>query len=129
VNVGWNTKGYSRPGDAEYFAVWREVRGRPSDLLQHSYHQLLLPLLLPPASTACVWCTHLSALAPFLQLLLPIGREFAPDLVIVAAGFDAAEGDPLGGCHVTPEGCAPPPPRLPTAATAAPLTAASAAPC
>ena len=34
VNVGWNTKGYSRPGDAEYFAVWREVRGRPSDLLQ-----------------------------------------------------------------------------------------------
>lgn len=34
--------------------------------------------------------------------LLPIAYEFAPDLIIVSAGFDAAHGDPLGGCHVTP---------------------------
>jgi len=62
VNVGWNTRGpSSRPGDAEYEAVWSEI-------------------------------------------LMPIAREFAADLVLVAAGFDAAEGDPLGGCHVTPEG-------------------------
>ena len=25
-----------------------------------------------------------------------VAHEFAPDLVIVAAGFDAAEGDPIG---------------------------------
>lgn len=29
--------------------------------------------------------------------------EYAPDLVIISAGFDAAEGDPIGGCHLTPE--------------------------
>ena len=37
---------------------------------------------------------------------MPVAREFDPDLVIVAAGFDAAEGDPLGkvrkqcSCHL-----------------------------
>lgn len=31
---------------------------------------------------------------------------FDPDLVIVSAGFDAARGDPIGGCDVTPEGYA-----------------------
>lgn len=33
---------------------------------------------------------------------MPIARAYAPDLVIVSAGFDAADGDPLGECHVTP---------------------------
>ena len=33
---------------------------------------------------------------------LPIAYEFKPDLIIISAGFDAAHGDPLGGCHVTP---------------------------
>ncbi|EKX36470.1 hypothetical protein GUITHDRAFT_59248, partial [Guillardia theta CCMP2712] len=41
-------------------------------------------------------------LAVLDQLLLPIGREFRPDLVLISAGFDAAQGDPLGGCQVTP---------------------------
>lgn len=64
INVAWHTRGLnSRPGDAEYLAVWSEI-------------------------------------------LMPMATEFAPDLVIVAAGFDAAEGDPLGGCHVTPQGYA-----------------------
>ncbi len=35
--------------------------------------------------------------------LKPQPPEFAPDLVIISAGFDAAEGDPIGGCHLTPE--------------------------
>ncbi|KAJ9665365.1 Histone deacetylase hda1 [Coniosporium apollinis] len=38
----------------------------------------------------------------FQQVVMPIAMEFDPDLVIVSAGFDAAEGDKLGGCHVTP---------------------------
>jgi len=42
----------------------------------------------------------------FQQVVMPIAVEFAPDLVIVAAGFDAAEGDTLGGCHVSPAGYA-----------------------
>jgi histone deacetylase 6 len=33
---------------------------------------------------------------------MPIATEFDPDLVIISAGFDAADGDLLGGCFVTP---------------------------
>ena len=53
----------------------------------------------------------------FQQIVMPVAYDFDPDLVIsmvplsvnsimlisqVAAGFDAAEGDQLGGCFVTP---------------------------
>lgn len=41
--------------------------------------------------------------AVFQQIILPIAYEFDPELVLVSAGFDAAIGDPLGGCKVTPE--------------------------
>ncbi|KAJ3095104.1 Histone deacetylase 6 [Phlyctochytrium planicorne] len=40
------------------------------------------------------------------KVLLPIAIEFEPDLVVVSAGFDAADGDPLGECNVTPNGFA-----------------------
>ena len=40
----------------------------------------------------------------FNTTVLPILREFKPDICFVSAGFDAAEGDPLGECKVTPEG-------------------------
>ncbi|XP_054998100.1 histone deacetylase 7 isoform X1 [Sorex araneus] len=42
-------------------------------------------------------------LAAFRVVVMPIAREFAPDLVLVSAGFDAAEGHPapLGGYHVS----------------------------
>jgi histone deacetylase 6 len=40
----------------------------------------------------------------FQQIVMPIATEFDPDLVIISAGFDAAEGDLLGGCFVTPAG-------------------------
>lgn len=39
---------------------------------------------------------------PEEHVLMPIARDFKPDLVVVSAGFDAAVGDPLGGCKVTP---------------------------
>ncbi|KAH8716962.1 hypothetical protein GQ44DRAFT_775716 [Phaeosphaeriaceae sp. PMI808] len=38
----------------------------------------------------------------FQQVVMPIATEFDPDLVIISAGFDAAEGDLLGGCFVSP---------------------------
>uniref|UniRef100_A0AAG5DL14 Protein deacetylase HDAC6 n=1 Tax=Anopheles atroparvus TaxID=41427 RepID=A0AAG5DL14_ANOAO len=41
--------------------------------------------------------------AAFHSVILPIAYEFDPELVLVSAGFDAAVGDPLGGCRVTPE--------------------------
>jgi histone deacetylase 6 len=37
-------------------------------------------------------------LAAMELIVEPIARAFAPDLIVVAAGFDAARGDPLGGC-------------------------------
>mmetsp|Transcript_1879 Transcript_1879/g.2814 ORF Transcript_1879/g.2814 Transcript_1879/m.2814 type:complete len:575 (-) Transcript_1879:1927-3651(-) len=43
-------------------------------------------------------------LAAWEHVLMPAARNFNPDLVIVSAGFDAAEGDPLGMCGVTPAG-------------------------
>ncbi|XP_031739877.1 histone deacetylase 15 isoform X5 [Cucumis sativus] len=42
----------------------------------------------------------------FKQVVLPIASAFAPDLTIISAGFDAARGDPLGMCDVTPTGYA-----------------------
>lgn len=38
----------------------------------------------------------------FQHVVMPIAHEFDPDLVIIAAGFDAAAGDQLGGCFVSP---------------------------
>ncbi|KAL8959647.1 MAG: hypothetical protein Q9193_003527, partial [Seirophora villosa] len=38
----------------------------------------------------------------FQQVVMPVAYDFNPDLVIIAAGFDAAVGDQLGGCFVTP---------------------------
>lgn len=43
--------------------------------------------------------------AAWKYVLLPILKEFDPDLVLIAAGFDAAASD-IGDCCVTPEGYA-----------------------
>ena len=40
----------------------------------------------------------------FNKIILPVINEFNPDLLIVSSGFDAADGDIIGGCHVTPVG-------------------------
>lgn len=42
----------------------------------------------------------------FSRLIMPIAREFNPDFIIISAGFDAAQGDPIGQCMVTPFGYA-----------------------
>ncbi|CAO3618068.1 unnamed protein product [Mucor hiemalis] len=44
--------------------------------------------------------------AAFYHLLIPIARQFEPDMIFVSAGFDAAEGHPenIGGYCVTPKG-------------------------
>lgn len=40
----------------------------------------------------------------FKEKLLPFAQKFVPDLIVVSGGFDAALGDPLGECRVTPDG-------------------------
>jgi acetoin utilization deacetylase AcuC-like enzyme len=42
----------------------------------------------------------------FERILVPIGRQFRPDLILVSAGFDIYCQDPLGGQSVTPNGFA-----------------------
>jgi acetoin utilization deacetylase AcuC-like enzyme len=37
----------------------------------------------------------------FADLVLPIVRQFKPDLILISAGFDAHERDPLGGMRLT----------------------------
>ncbi|KAJ4713181.1 Histone deacetylase [Melia azedarach] len=49
-------------------------------------------------------CSDADYLAVWDHILLPVAKEFGPDLIIISAGFDAAAGDPLGGCCVTPYG-------------------------
>jgi len=41
-----------------------------------------------------------------LGRVIPALREFRPDILLLSAGFDAWEGDPLGGMGVTEEGFA-----------------------
>ncbi|XP_031422041.1 histone deacetylase 6 [Clupea harengus] len=42
-------------------------------------------------------------LTAFQQLLLPVAYEFQPELVLVAAGFDAVVGDPKGEMSASPQ--------------------------
>ncbi|KAK6345073.1 Histone deacetylase hda1 [Orbilia javanica] len=42
----------------------------------------------------------------FQRVVMPIAYEYQPDLVIISAGFDAAAGDKIGECLVTPAGYA-----------------------
>jgi len=40
----------------------------------------------------------------FKRVIMPIALAFNPEVVLISAGFDSAEGDPLGGCKVSPQG-------------------------
>ncbi|MGH9367372.1 MAG: histone deacetylase family protein [Thermoanaerobaculia bacterium] len=51
-------------------------------------------------------CGDAEYLAAFDRVLLPVARAFQPDLVLVSAGFDAAQGDPLGSMRLSPAGYA-----------------------
>ncbi len=38
----------------------------------------------------------------FEKVVMPICYEFDPDFIIISAGFDAADKDLVGGCHLSP---------------------------
>jgi acetoin utilization deacetylase AcuC-like enzyme len=44
--------------------------------------------------------------AQFRERVMPAAKSFAPELVLISAGFDAHAKDPLGGMRVTEEGFA-----------------------
>lgn len=52
----------------------------------------------------CAGMTDADYLYAFREVIIPIAMEFAPDVVVVSAGFDAAINDPIGKCNVTPAG-------------------------
>ncbi|CAO2206897.1 unnamed protein product [Urochloa humidicola] len=39
-------------------------------------------------------------------LVLPLAKDFQPDIILISAGFDAAKGDSIGDCSVSPRGYA-----------------------
>ena len=49
---------------------------------------------MPAGSDEEVWLSLIE------HLIVPIGLEFQPELVLISAGFDAHERDPLGGCRL-----------------------------
>ncbi|XP_068306322.1 histone deacetylase 5-like [Pyrus communis] len=51
-------------------------------------------------------CGDADYFAVWDHILVPVAKVFNPDLIMVSAGFDAAAGDPVGGCRVTPYGYA-----------------------
>ncbi|XP_040381717.1 histone deacetylase 5 isoform X1 [Oryza brachyantha] len=51
-------------------------------------------------------CGDADYIAAWDHVLLPVAEAFDPDIILVSAGFDAALGDPLGGCCITPNGYA-----------------------
>ncbi|XP_078155090.1 histone deacetylase 5 [Carex rostrata] len=51
-------------------------------------------------------CGDADYLAVWDHVLLPVAESYNPDIILVSAGFDAAAGDPLGGCSITPHGYA-----------------------
>ena len=44
--------------------------------------------------------------AIFNDIVVPVGRKYNPDLILVSAGFDIYHGDPLGSMSVKPAGFA-----------------------
>ncbi|PWA54090.1 Histone deacetylase domain-containing protein [Artemisia annua] len=53
-----------------------------------------------------VECGDADYVAAWDHILIPVAKEFKPDIILISAGFDAAIGDPLGGCRITPNGYA-----------------------
>ncbi|XP_010259827.1 PREDICTED: histone deacetylase 5 [Nelumbo nucifera] len=49
-------------------------------------------------------CGDADYLAVWDYILIPVARDFNPDIILISGGFDAATGDPLGGCRITPYG-------------------------
>ena len=56
-----------------------------------------------PLRTGCGDAEYVSI---FEKILRPIALEFEPELILVSAGFDIHQNDPLGGMRVTPLGFA-----------------------
>jgi acetoin utilization deacetylase AcuC-like enzyme len=74
--------------------------GAPGEIGAGLGQGLTLNLPVPPGSGDDAFLVRLE------RRIIPRIRRFAPDLVLVSAGFDAHVDDPLAGCRVTEKGFA-----------------------
>jgi acetoin utilization deacetylase AcuC-like enzyme len=68
--------------------------GRLADVGTGAGEGYTLNLPVPPGSGEELWLSLLE------HVVMPAARAFAPDLVLVSAGFDAHRADPLGECRL-----------------------------
>ena len=66
--------------------------GRLQDAGSGSGEGYTINLPVPPGSGEPLWLALLD------EIVLPVARTYAPDLILVSAGFDAHERDPLAHC-------------------------------
>lgn len=72
--------------------------GRPEEVGAGDGEGFTINVSLPPGyGDADLWSVC-------REVLVPAARSFRPHLILVSAGFDAAEGDPVGECSCTPRG-------------------------
>jgi acetoin utilization deacetylase AcuC-like enzyme len=74
--------------------------GPASDVGSGDGRGFTVNLPVPPGADDLVFCSLVDGVA------VPLAREFAPQLLLVSAGYDAHREDPLGGCEVTEDGYA-----------------------
>lgn len=84
--------------------VQPRLSSSPSPLPPSPFHP---PTPLSPSLPPLLPSPFHPPLPPSLPPLPPsLPCQFDPDLVMVSCGLDAAKGDPLGNCSITPSGYA-----------------------
>jgi len=71
--------------------------GAAADIGSGAGQGYTINLPVPSGSDEEVWLSLIE------HLIVPIGLEYRPELVLVSAGYDAHEADPLGGCRLQAE--------------------------
>ena len=69
--------------------------GAADDLGSGEGRGYTINLPVPPGSGEEIWVSLLE------HILVPVARMFAPQLILISAGFDAHREDPLGDCDLT----------------------------
>jgi acetoin utilization deacetylase AcuC-like enzyme len=68
--------------------------GALADMGSGSGHGYTVNLPVPPGSGPDIWLSLIE------HLIVPIGHEYRPELILVSAGFDAHADDPLADCRL-----------------------------
>jgi len=101
VHHGNGTEDIFRDDDRVlYFSVHRSPFYPWTGHVEHVFDGRTANAPLPPGFDDA------AALYALDVLLRPLAERFAPDLVVVSAGYDAHADDPLGGCALSDEGFA-----------------------